>query len=756
MIGEGGSLSGGDAVQSGEPSSAPTDASTRCEGALPVERDGRVSAARFAGIAKAASDLGERRRPMSEIARLYTEAGVPVFPAKPHDKKPFVSGGFHARSKDLKQVDRWWSEWPHAIVGIVPGDFALVALDVDSPDAVQGFIDAGLLTIEQLDTLTSGSESTDVSVGLVVETGGVSEPFEFEGRSLRPMHVYLAYGSPDEPPGLPKGAVQRFSKGYVIAPGSWRTTENGDVRLYCVVSADNPVAYVRCSSSPQVVEASRNGRAPKPAVTYNGSKDADTGLDVLEGAAIPLGRRHELLRAASVRIAQHSVSEAEVRNLLRCLDQAQCQPPIQAEDGLAEIDALALSAWRKHGNRTLKLERLGNAQLESLLAATDGLMESPGAIQEWVKHLAATMAALTHPVEVQVALEVCKTKLAQVLGIQGRDAERILAKALAHPNAESPDTAYGRAYTLRDLAEHPDWLQSPEAAIPYLAWPGLKTLFSAREKAGKSTLAMSGAAAVSRGASFLGTEVQRRRVLWVSEEPLSVVMRRAKEMEADPEYFAMLPIARHPLAALDYHAERHGAQVVVIDTLYRLALSSVTDENDSAQWGPVFEQLDSLTRGGKAVLLLAHATKSSKAGEYRGSTAIGGFVDVIVSMKTPESDDVARKLDVVGRVPTEPITVRLTMDGFELLTRGRVDLTVPIQEQVLQFVERHPGCNKTVVRNGVPFRAVLVDAAIAELELGGRITDDPAGKTHRYYVPPKRPELDFGLGGFGAKDEQAA
>ena len=140
---------------------------------------------------------------MSDLAQLYAEAGVPVFPCHPDSKRPLTPHSFRDRSDDPELLQRWWQRWPDALVGLVPVDVGLAALDVDSTEAAIAARDTGLLT----------------DAVLVVETGGKSQPFAIDGHTVPPLHVYIP--TSDGPPKT-KGLVIRYDKGYVIAPGSRR------------------------------------------------------------------------------------------------------------------------------------------------------------------------------------------------------------------------------------------------------------------------------------------------------------------------------------------------------------------------------------------------------------------------------------------------------------------------------------------------------------------------------------------------------
>jgi hypothetical protein len=74
------------------------------------------------------------------------EQGLPVFPCNPQTKQPLVgkrkdanrkeipnSGGHHRATTDPKQIRRWWTGWPDALIGVPTGPrsgFAVLDLDV--------------------------------------------------------------------------------------------------------------------------------------------------------------------------------------------------------------------------------------------------------------------------------------------------------------------------------------------------------------------------------------------------------------------------------------------------------------------------------------------------------------------------------------------------------------------------------------------------------------------------------------------------
>ena len=66
------------------------------------------------------------------------ELNLPVFPfhsgnaEKGKMKTPLVQGGFHAASKEIEQIEKWWSVFPDAVIGVPTGGVSnIVAVDID-------------------------------------------------------------------------------------------------------------------------------------------------------------------------------------------------------------------------------------------------------------------------------------------------------------------------------------------------------------------------------------------------------------------------------------------------------------------------------------------------------------------------------------------------------------------------------------------------------------------------------------------------
>jgi len=285
--------------------------------------------------------------------------------------------------------------------------------------------------------------------------------------------------------------------------------------------------------------------------------------------------------------------------------------------------------------------------------------------------------------------------------------------------------------SLAELLQKPELLENPPAAIPYLAWSGMKTVFSAREKTGKSTMAMAGVAAVTNGSDFLGVPTTRSKVLWLTEESPKILVQRAVDMGVDPEMLFVASMGEHPPRQLKEGVDRHHPQVIVIDTLYRFAM--LEDENVAGAWLPIIKLLDDISKDGPATLILAHSQKKEQGMEYRGSSAIGGYVDAILQMKRVKSGSKVREIEGKGRLYFGP-SFKVHFDGkrFELL--NSVEEVVeeagdegPTRHLILDYLASRERATSGSIADSVPRRRQDVFDTIKSLHAEKAIAKSKGG-----------------------------
>jgi hypothetical protein len=284
------------------------------------------------------------------------------------------------------------------------------------------------------------------------------------------------------------------------------------------------------------------------------------------------------------------------------------------------------------------------------------------------------------------------------------------------------------------------------------------TLLSALLKCGKSTLLALLLNALERGDDFLGFKTRPANVLYVTEES-EQIWRDERIVPlgiADHVHFVNQPFLGKPspsewVAFLDYLLglhQRSKYDLLVIDTLTNLW--PVRNENDAAEEVTALMPLRKLTAAGMAVLAVHHFGKAdlSEGKGARGSTALGGFVDVLLELKRFNPDEPADRCRVLtgwGRfrgVPAE-LVIRLSDDGRHYAAEGdRREVTKRSTAEVLWSIlpRSEPGLNWGEIRDGWPNERVpRKNTVMAALKAGhgtrfGSTGDGKKASPRRYYA----------------------
>ncbi|MCD9109930.1 bifunctional DNA primase/polymerase [Bradyrhizobium japonicum] len=130
---------------------------------------------------------------MLTLALSLAAAGTPVFPCRPENKRPFTSNGFKSASVFPHVLDRWWRDWPDALVGMPTGERTGVwVLDMDSH---------------------KGAAESDLPYSL--------PPTRMVRTRSGGKHFYFRHAGLGCSPGrLPAGWDVRSTGGYVLVPGN--------------------------------------------------------------------------------------------------------------------------------------------------------------------------------------------------------------------------------------------------------------------------------------------------------------------------------------------------------------------------------------------------------------------------------------------------------------------------------------------------------------------------------------------------------
>lgn len=298
------------------------------------------------------------------------------------------------------------------------------------------------------------------------------------------------------------------------------------------------------------------------------------------------------------------------------------------------------------------------------------------------------------------------------------------------------DSPPGR--TGAEILADPETTDPPREVLPYLAWKGGITLFSAREKLGKTTTLVAGAASLTTGHPHLGRPIEGPgTVAWwagAQESTPADVARKLQEFGGDLTRLYLVEDRGDPFELLQRATEAWEPTVLVVDSLSALVQTAglEIESGDAGRWGRVMNRLGRIARdSGVALVLIHHGRRED--GRYRDSTAIGAGADVLVTLTEGEEDGV-RKLDAVGRWKTSPVRYRLIEPEGGLSRLEAIDASVSLGERILLFVSRTPGASTRQVREGVQGRATEISTAITRLVSRGALRDEGEGGARALHI----------------------
>lgn len=250
-----------------------------------------------------------------ELARSYVEQGLPVFPCRSHaeehvdsatgeiitlgEKTPLTTNGFKAATRFARILDRWWSDWPDAAVGLPTGSpTGFFVLDIDNkPGGANGF-----------DWLAE----MEAEHGPLPDTARVTSP---NGG----LHIYFKYVAGTRNRGaLGAGVDIRSEGGYVLAAGS--TMSNG--RQYSWVGDTREIADTPAWLLDLLLQsAPTHSSYTASSATNNAYTDAAVDRELADLAGAPMGNRNNMLNdtafALGTFVGAGALSEAEARALLQ-------------------------------------------------------------------------------------------------------------------------------------------------------------------------------------------------------------------------------------------------------------------------------------------------------------------------------------------------------------------------------------------------------------------------------------------------------
>lgn len=239
---------------------------------------------------------------MKEYAIEYAKRGFAVLPLKHKGKDPIFKGGFLEATTDLEQIETWWTEKPHANVGIATGEMSggIAVIDLDiKPD--QG-IDGGLALKEWESKHGSFPDTVCVTTG-----GG--------GR-----HLYYKVDKPFScARGIIEGVDVRCNGGYVVAPGSVHSNGN----LY------------EWDYSPDEIEIAPANSSVYALLELMSADVNNTAFKSPE--VIKAGARVDTLFKMTCSLQAKNLSDEAIKAAVRTENAERCQPPLTEKELEKEV-----------------------------------------------------------------------------------------------------------------------------------------------------------------------------------------------------------------------------------------------------------------------------------------------------------------------------------------------------------------------------------------------------------------------------------
>lgn len=315
-------------------------------------------------------------------------------------------------------------------------------------------------------------------------------------------------------------------------------------------------------------------------------------------------------------------------------------------------------------------------------------------------------------------------------------------------------------------------------ARPWTAKGAITEVDGKIKAGGKTTWVTHMARKILDGEPFMGGPTMKTKVVYLTEQsPASFrkALERANLLERedmlvlhwhDTRGMNWLDVAR---AAVD-KAKEFGAGVLFVDTLGQFAGIRGDAENSAGAAQEAMRPLQEAAAKGLAVVLTRHERKGGgEVGESgRGSSAFGGAVDIILSIRRGEGNvrPTIRVIESLSRFDETPdkVVVELTEQGYKSLGDATAFAEEEAENAVLEMLPSKEE-NAMVTADVLDklkeqdIKRTVATAALAKLSDAGtvrRIGEGKKGNPYRYYKPPTEEQKDSSetLAGSGRTNER--
>ena len=277
----------------------------------------------------------------------------------------------------------------------------------------------------------------------------------------------------------------------------------------------------------------------------------------------------------------------------------------------------------------------------------------------------------------------------------------------------------------RETPPEVNWVARPWVAV------GASTELDGKVKlAGKTTFTLHLVRAVVNGVPFMGQPTRKTATVYLTEQNATSfreAMKRAGLLGRedlvvlyfkDIGSFQWTSVAR---AAVE-ECKRRDAKLLVVDTLTQFAGIAGDGENNAGDALAAMRPLQQAAAEGISVLVTRHERKSggTVGDSGRGSSAYGGAVDIVLSLRRPEGNHKrnVRLLQALSRfdeTPTDQL-IELTDDGYRSLGEPG---DVAIEQERLNIIAALPNGK----RNALDIEALCDATDMSRAQLQRRLDE---------------------------------
>ncbi len=320
-----------------------------------------------------------------------------------------------------------------------------------------------------------------------------------------------------------------------------------------------------------------------------------------------------------------------------------------------------------------------------------------------------------------------------------------------------------RFKTAKEVAEETpakvEWL-----ARPWVAKGAITEVVGKIKAGGKTTWVTHMGAKVLDGEPFMSSYTTKTNIVYLTEQsPAS--FRKALERAGLLEREDMLILHWHDTRGMDWtdaaraatdKAIEFGAGLLIVDTLGQFAGIRGDAENSAGAAQEAMRPLQEAAARGLAVVLTRHERKGGgEVGESgRGSSAFGGAVDIILSIRRGEGNvrPTVRVIESLSRFDETPdkLVIELTEQGYVSLGDATAFAEDEAESAILETLPSKPENAITTAEvldklNEKDVKRTVATGALAKLSDAGtvyRIGEGKRGNPYRYYKPVPEEQKD--------------